>query len=74
MDCLFNYCGLVAGLVGLGFSSRFAEIESQLAMYYSPLNKDDFNELNFVYSIRVIMCQHCITSDTNVISHCAFLK
>ena len=28
-------------------------------MYYSSLNKHESNELNFVYSIRVIMCQHC---------------
>ena len=35
-------------------------------MYYSSLNKHDSNKLNFVYSIRVIMYQHYINSDTNV--------
>ena len=43
-------------------------------MYYSSLNKHDSNELNIVYSIRVTVCQHCMNSDTNIISHRAFLK
>ena len=92
MDCLFNFCGLVVGLVQLGFSPtiksvaekpfdvkepqyRFGEIKSQLVMYYLSLNENDSNELNFVYFIGVIMCQqHCMNSDTNIISHRAFLK
>ena len=35
-------------------------------MYYSSLNKHDSNELNFVHSIRVIMCQHYMNSETNI--------
>ena len=44
-------------------------MKCQLVMYYLSLNKhDDPNKLNFVYSIGVIMCQHCMNSDTNIIS------
>ena len=42
-------------------------MKCQLVMYYLSLNKRDPNELNFVYSIGVIMCQHCMNSDTNII-------
>ena len=43
-------------------------------MYYFSLNKHDSNELDFVYSIRVIMCQHCMDSDSNIISHRDFFE
>ena len=40
-----------------------------------PLSKYDCSdELNFVYAIRLMMCQHCIDSDTNIISRHTFLK
>ena len=32
------------------------------------------NELNFVYPVRVIMCQHCMYSDTEIISRLVFFK
>ena len=44
-------------------------------MYCTSLDKHDYSkELNFVYSIRVIMCQHCMNSDTNTFNRRAFLK
>ena len=36
-------------------------------MYYSSSNKHDSNELNFIYCISVIMCQHCVNLRTFIV-------
>ena len=80
MDCPFNFCDFVVGLIAARFfdvnktTIKICRNKNKSVTHCSSLNKHATNTINFVYFIRVIICQHCVHSDINIICLCTFLK